>query len=194
MLKIYTIQELSTLSLKEIKDIYSQLARAYAKRLYARSKETNKELFNALYGDRLTAKEMEKEFLAKEENEKWRYINAYDNMVNTYGREGFTSKAQVARISFAQMRYPHVSAAKAVNLLNRETKVAKSGKLIDELNKMGYQANLDDISDLVQLYVQLDPMDSESFSSLGVREHNFSSEAEFRTWLLEELEKFVQEE
>ena len=187
MYKVLSISELRELTLNELKTEYNKLSKLYARRMYEREKE-DREAFAAVYGERLTLTEIKDKFLKDAENAEYnQYLRAYQELAESYGgKYGLSKKQMAAKISFAQERYPGLSVKKAFELMNRESKLTSS--LQGTLEEMGF-GNMDDISDLTMALIEVDPTNLLSTTELARKEHEFSSRAEYRIWLMDQIEK-----
>lgn len=98
--KILSVDELREMSLNQVKQEYVKLTKLYSRRMYEREKE-DKELFEVIYGKRLTQGQMYKEFLKDVDAdlaEKNQFIKAYQNLAQKMGGATGISKKAVGQL------------------------------------------------------------------------------------------------
>lgn len=98
--KILSVDELREMSLNQVKQEYVKLTKLYSRRMYEREKE-DKELFEVIYGKRLTQGQMYKEFLKDVDAdlaEKNQFIKAYQNLAQKMGGASGISKKAVGQL------------------------------------------------------------------------------------------------
>ena len=191
MYKILSWGELNELSLDQLKTEYDKLTKVYARRMYEMNKQYGS-IYTDLYGERMTASQLKNEFL--QSNDRYeidRYINAYQMLAAAFGgQSGITNKQINVKINFAKALYPHAKDTKeAVAKLSKENKVAQ------KLNKLGYDSiAFDDMSDLVNQFIMMQPSMKYGYSSLGKKAHEFNSRSEYREWLIDHINRWANKE
>lgn len=189
---LMTLRDFRDLSLAEMRLEFSRATTAIARNAYNRTRDTDSDVYKALWGERKTAKQIEKELLdAAEENEKMRYIEAYNNLINKYG-DSFTIESRDKVVNAAIKMFPGNTVAQAIKKLKEQDKYLND----PEIRKILKMDNTEDdsvMSDLIREYVSID---YELFKSSGMntvelaaKEKEYSSSAEFKNYLLSEINR-----
>ena len=183
------IRKYGTLSLEDMRNEFSRAATQVSKLAYARTKDTSPEIYRLLWGDRLTAKQLEKSVLdSTVENERMRYITAYGKLKNTYGNK-YTLESKESQINFAKSMFPGAPEAVALKKLRETEKYLKDPEIAKIRKKAGYsEEDSLSTSDLVRMYISMDDglMEESGLTAaeLSALERSMPSAQDFRLHLM----------
>lgn len=190
---LMSIRDFGDLSLNEMREEFSRAAASIARNAYNRIRDTDAELYKALWGDRVTAKGLEKELLDQaQENERARYISAYQQLINKYSN-AYTVENRDQTVSLAKKIFTGSSSVEAVRKLKQQQKYLEDPKIKGILKTPGSNEGDDDtvMSDLILQYVSNDYKLAQaagmSTAEVALMEKDFSSAADFKNFLLERI-------
>lgn len=190
---LMSIRDFGDLSLSEMRDEFSRAAASIARNAYNRTRDTDAGLYQALWGDRVTAKGLEKELLDQaQENERARYISAYQQLINKYSN-AYTVENRDQTVELAKKVFIGSSSVEAVRKLRQQQKYLEDPKVKGILKTPGSNEGDDDtvMSDLILQYVSNDYKLAQaagmSTAEVALLEKDFASAADFKNFLLERI-------
>ena len=188
-----SIRDFGDLSLSEMREEFSRAAASIARNAYNRTRDTDAGLYQALWGDRVTAKGLEKELLDQaQENERTRYISAYQQLINKYSN-AYTVENRDQTVALAKKVFTGSSSVEAVRKLRQQQKYLEDPKVKGILKTPGSNEGDDDtvMSDLILQYVSNDYKLAQaagmSTAEVALLEKDFASAADFKNFLLERI-------
>lgn len=191
MRKVLNWKQIRRSSEKELEKEIRKIANAYASRARVREKEFGNDMFEAAYGKRLTAKQM-REFLVDESDGKYKYRRAYQKWkefdINSIY---MTKKEMTEKIRYAKDRYDRLEVIKAVELVRRENELMRNQKFLDKVKEMRGEVDLDNMSDVIRSFIEVDITNYWSTTDLARKEHEFDNEQEFKLWLVKEIQNSI---
>lgn len=190
---LMSIRDFGDLSLSEMREEFSRAAASIARNAYNRTRDTDAGLYQALWGDRVTAKGLEKELLDQaQENERARYISAYQQLINKYSN-AYTVENRDQTVELAKKVFIGSSSVEAVRKLRQQQKYLEDPKVKGILKTPGSNEGDDDtvMSDLILQYVSNDYKLAQaagmSTAEVALLEKDFASAADFKNFLLERI-------
>ena len=102
-----------------------------------------------------------------------------------------TKKEMTGKIEYAKERYDRLEKIKAVELVRRETELMRNQKFLDKVKEMRGEVDLDNMSDVIRSFIEVDITNYWSTTDLARKEHEFDNEQEFKLWLVKEIQNSI---
>ena len=195
-LRVLNWKEIKRSSERQLENEVKRISNLYARRARDLEKAIGKELFEAAYGKRLTAKQVREQFV-NERDGRYKFRKAYqrwrdfDINANYLKRREYEGRKKIAEDRYKE--FEDLSLEKKLDLTRREDLIARNPEFKRLMEERGYilSEDLSNLSELINDVIIEDPTNLLSTTDLAKEEHSYETKVEYRVHLIEELARML---